>query len=949
MKKFLFVLLALPVWASAQNFTLTGTVADETGSPLPGAHLSLLYPWGEEVKTTVSENDGRFLFSEIEKGGYRLKTTFLGYADLVGEVNLKEKNLDLGTLRLEPDATRLGEVEVTEKIPIATQDGDTTSFNADAFKVLKDASAGDLVEKMPGVVIEDGKVQAQGEDVQQVLVDGRPFFGNDPTAALQNLPAEVIQKIQVYDQQSDQTQFTGFDDGNTSKTINIITRPEMRSGQFGKIYAGYGYEDKYQAGGNLNFFNGDQRIALIGLTNNVNIQNFATEDLLGVVGQSGGRGRRGMGGGRGGGRSGGGRGSQRGGSSVNDFLVQPQGGITTTHAIGLNYSDKWGEKWEVSGSYFFNQAHSEAEENLTQQYITENGFGEIYREETSSESDNTNHRMNARLEWEIDSMNSIIIRPRLSLQLNEGQSFTNGRTDFEQSILNQTNNAYRSDLSALSFSNDLLWRHKFLKKGRTFSLNLSSGYAPQAGDNSLQSEDAFFTLNAFDTLDQISNLEVQSWNASANLNYTEPLGENSQLMAEYRLSYQQEESDKRVFDFAEGSQGYDDLNENLSNVFSNDYVTHRAGLGYNYRLGRDLRFVARARFQQATLDNEQTFPQVLKTGQSFQNILPMAMLRWNINGRMKNLRTGFFTSTALPSVEQLQNVVDNSNPLQLSVGNPNLDQSVSSRIFARYQATDVEKSTVFFAMLSATFTKDHIGQATYFAEGDQPIFSELNVQPGTQLSQPINVDGYRNIRSFVNYGLPIKKLKSNLNLDLSWSHVNSPGFLDEQENVAKTNSFGTGLTLSSNISDRVDFSISARPSFNRVRNTLQTGGNSDYLTQRSRIKLDWILVEGFVLRTNLSHLLNRGLSDSFNQNFWLWNLGIGKKLFKNERGELTLSVNDLLNQNRNISRTVTETYIEDNLTNALTRYFMLTFTYNLRHFNTGKTTRVKNEKRPPGM
>lgn len=953
MKKLLLhTFLFFSVGVSAQNFTLTGKVVDETGKALPGAHLTLLYPWGEDVKSTVTEANGKFKMEEVERGGYRLKATFVGYSELVGEVNLKDKNLDVGTLRLEPDATQLSEVEVTEKIPLATQDGDTTSFNADAFKVLKDASAEELVEKMPGVVIQDGKVQAQGEDVKQVLVDGRPFFGNDPTAALQNLPAEVIQKIQVYDQQSDQSQFTGFDDGNSSKTINIITRPDMRAGQFGKMYAGYGYENKYQAGGNINYFNGDQRISVIGLSNNVNVQNFATEDLLGVVGQTGGRGRGSMGGrGRGGGRPGGGQGRRGGGSSINDFLVQPQGGISTTHAFGLNYSDKWGEKWDVSGSYFFNQSNTDSEQRLTQQYVTENGFGEIYQEETFASSDNTNHRLNGRLVWEMDSMNSFIITPRLSMQINDGQSFTEGQTDFENAILNQTSNIYGSDLSALNFTNDLLWRHKFSKKGRTFSMHISGGYSPKSGDGQLQSEDAFFTLNAFDTLDQISTLDVNSWNAAASANYTEPLGENGQLMAEYRLSYQQEESEKEVFDFVEGSQTYDDLNESLSNVFSNDYVTHRTGLGYNYRLGRDLRLMARARFQHATLDNEQTFPQSLETGQTFQNILPMAMLRWNINGRVKNVRAGFFTSTQLPSVEQLQNVVDNSNPLQLEVGNPDLKQSVSSRVFARYQATNTEKSTVFYAMLSATFQKDYIGQATYFADSDHPIFAELNVQPGSQLSQPVNLDGYRNVRSFLTYGLPLEKLKSNLNIDLTWSQINSPGLLDEEENTAKTNSFGTGLTLSSNISDRVDFTLSARPSFNRVRNTLQSGGDSDYLSQTSRVKFNWIILDGFVIRTNLAHQMNRGLSDSFNQNFWLWNFGIGKKLFKNERGELTLSVNDLLNQNRNITRTVTETYIEDSQTNALTRYVMLTFTYNLRHFNTGKKASDKKEKerRPPGF
>lgn len=943
MKNFLLpIFLLLAFGATAQNLNISGKVVDETGAPLPGAHLSLLYPWGEEVKATVTEPDGTFKLTNVEQGGYRLKASYLGYAKLEGEVTLSTVPLDVGALQLFPESTELSEVQVTEKTPTATQDGDTTSFNADAFKVMKDASAEDLVNKLPTVRTEDGKLQAQGEDVARVLVDGRPFFGNDPTAALKNLPAEVVQKIQVYDQQSDQSQFTGFDDGNTTKTINIVTRPNMRAGQFGKIYGGYGWEDKYQTGGNINFFNGAQRISVIGMSNNVNIQNFSTDDLLGVVGSSGGRGR-GRGGGRGGGR--------RGGGSTRDFLVQPQGGVATTHAFGLNYSDEWGENWKVTGSYFFNNSKADSEEKITQQFVEADGFGEIYEEETTSTSDNVNHRLNGRIEFELDSMNSFIMRPRLSMQFNEGNSVTFGQTMLGNELLNETTNNYFSDLTGVDFSNDLLWRHKFAKKGRTLSVNVSTGYSPKSGDSQLDSKDSFFSRNMFDTLDQNSTLDVNSWNVATNLNWTEPISDMSQLMLEYRLSYQQEESDKQTFDFAEGTQGYTDLNEQLSNVFSNDYVTHRPGLGYSYRPSRSFMLMARASYQHATLQNDQTFPQDFQNETSFTNVLPFAMLRYDIDGRVKNLRVFYRTSTNLPSVEQLQNVVDNSSPLQLSIGNPELRQSYSHRLFARYRATNVEKSTVFFAMVSGTLTNDHIANATYFAESDNPIFENLDVQRGAQLTQPTNLDGYRNLRSFLTYGVPLGFIKSNLNIDLTWRYTRTPGLVDDEENFANNTTYGTGLTLSSNISEKVDFTLSARPSYSTVRNSLQTSGDTDYLSMESRLRFGWIIVEGFVLRSDVSNQLYRGLSDEFNQDYWLWNFGIGKKLFKNERGEILLSVNDLLNQNRNISRTVYETYIEDSQTNALTRYVMLTFTYNLRHFDTGKAApqRKEQERRPPWM
>ncbi|MEZ4933714.1 MAG: outer membrane beta-barrel protein [Saprospiraceae bacterium] len=947
MKNFFFaILFCLTASLSAQTFTITGKAIDETGGVLPGANVALQYPWGEVVTVSAAESNGRFFFKNIEPGGYKVEITYLGFENIVQEVTVSDANVDMGNLVLKSGSTTLDEVLVKERMVTATQDGDTTSFNAGAFKVMKDASAEELLEKMPTVSIQNGKIQAQGEDVKQVLVDGKPFFGNDPAAALKNLPAEVIAKIQIYDQASDQSKFTGFDDGNTSKTINIITNTGMNSGQFGKIYGGYGTDEKYQAGGNMNFFNGDQRISVIGMSNNINIQNFSADDILGVMG--GGSGGRGGRGGRGGGRPGGSWG--RGGSD--DFLVNAQNGIARTHAIGLNYADKWGKKWDVSGSYFFNNSNSNSVESLNQQFIDGQGFGEIYSEESVANSKNTNHRLSGQIEIELDSLNSLMIRPNLSLQLNNGQSTTLGQTVFDNNLLGQTDSRYNSDLTGLNFSNNLLWRHKMQKKGRTFSINISNGYAPKKGDSQLLSESVFTTpVAAADTLNQRSDLDVNSWNVKTSFNYTEPITETSQLMVDYEISYQQEDSDKSTFDFSELTNSYSDLNTQFSNVFSNDYTTHRGGIGYNYRPNKDVMIIARARYQYATLNNDQTFPQMLQTGQSFKNFVPFAMLRYNINGREKSLRVFYRTNTNLPSISQLQNVVDNSNPLQLSSGNPNLRQSYSNSMFVRYQATNVSKSRVFYAMLGGTITNDQIANATYFARSDNPIFSELGLDSlsrGTQLTIPVNLDGYRNIRSFITYGVPVSAIKSNFNLDLNYTYTRNPGLIDNEANFSNNHAFGSGLTLSSNISDKIDFALIARPTYNVVKNTLQTTSDTKYYSQDSRIKFNWIIVEGLVLRNELAHQFYSGLSGGFNDSYLIWNFGLGKKIFKNQRGEVTFSVNDLLKQNRSISRTVTETYIQDSRTNALTRFFMLNFTYNLRNFNTGKEkTREEKEMRPP--
>ena len=602
----------------AQTFTISGLVQNSTNKSLPGAHIALLHPWGEGYKSNVSSTNGSFRLEGVSKGGYALKITFLGYQNYKTEINISNQHVDLGVIVLKEEATDLNEIEVTEKIPLATQLEDTTQYNADAFKTLKDASAEELIEKMPGVVIQDGKIQAQGEDVKEVLVDGRPFFGNDPNAALKNLPAEVIDKIQIFDKQSDQAQFSGFDDGETSKTINIITKTNMRTGQFGKVYAGYGDDNKYQAGGNASLFNGDQRISIIAQSNNVNQQNFSTEDLLGVVssGNSRGRGR-------------GGRGGRGGSGSVNDFLVSQQDGIAQTHAFGFNYSDRWGKKTEVSGSYFYNYTDNDAGEFSKTTYLDNQNANDIYFEDNNSNALNQNHRFNMRLVHEIDSVNSIILRPRLTLQDNNGYSKTDAQTFSLEELLNQTQNDFSADLFGIDFSNTLLYRRRMAKRGRTFSVRLGTGYKKNSGESFLYSQnDYFIPRTSTDTLDQFSNLDLNGWNLSSNISYTEPIGRIASLQFRYSYSWQEDKSDKETMDFSPISNKFDILNEQLSNVFTNHYKTHQIGTGINIRKGRNLFFMTRASLQFSQLESDDIFPLQAMVNRKYVNFIPFAMFRF---------------------------------------------------------------------------------------------------------------------------------------------------------------------------------------------------------------------------------------------------------------------------------------------------------------------------------
>ncbi|MEZ5056586.1 MAG: TonB-dependent receptor [Saprospiraceae bacterium] len=906
---------------AAQNFNVSGSVNDQENLPLPGATVELLQNDGEQLTATVTDGKGQFLLKGIPKGNYQLKIAFLGFETVQKELTFSNQNIQLEPITLSQGAIDLEGADVKAKLPLATQKDDTTQFNASAFKVMNDADAGDLINKIPTVSNENGTLKAQGENVGKVLVDGKPFFGEDANTALKALPAEVIEKIQIFDAQSEQSQFTGFNDGNTTKTINIVTKKDKREGQFGKFYAGYGYEDKYQAGGNMNLFKNDSRISIIGLSNNINIQNFSTDDILGVTGSSGRRGR---------GRS------WRGGNS--DFTVDAQGGISTTHALGINYTDKWGKSTDVTASYFFNNSENNNESDIFRDFISGESINQTYSESSRTNSTNTNHKLNARLDIKLDSMNSLNIRPRLTYQANDGMSSTAGMFEEDSNLLSTTQNLFNSDLSALSFSNSLLWRHKLKKEGRTFSVDVTTGFNPQNGNNRLTSLNNYLDSGENEDIRQRSTLDENSWNISGNLEYTEPINEKNQLLLNYKASIKQESSDKETFDFVAASQDYSLLNEDLSNVYSNDYITHEGGVGYRWTKSKDLFVMARLNAQFATLDGEQTFPNQGAFNQTFFNVLPFAMLRYNIS-KEKGIRVFYRSNTDLPSVSQLQNVLNNTNPLQLTIGNPNLSQAVQHRVFMRYSHSNVDKASTFFAYLSGSMTNDFIANAIYTAESDNPEIAAFDLQRGAQLSRPVNLDGYREFRSFISYGFPLSFIKCNLSFDGAYSFSRRPGLVDDLVNFANTNTYSGGVSLVSNISENIDFNIGFRPSYNTVVNTISTRSDNDYLQLNSSLKFNWIIFDGFVFRTDLTNSNFSGLSGDLNQNIWLWGLAIGKKVFKNERGEISLAVNDLLNQNQSISRNITETYIEDRQTNALRQFVMLSFTYNFRNFNLGRSGR----------
>ncbi|MFM9944376.1 MAG: outer membrane beta-barrel protein [Bacteroidia bacterium] len=933
-------------FAFSQATFIAGKVIDKISQPLVGATIRVLNKDSVFIKGAATNEKGFFKIEDLNPGFFIIKISYLGFEDLFLNKQLMDKPLFLGPILLIEKSADMKEVIVKGEIKMAEQKGDTTQYNAGAFKTNPDATAEDLVTKLPGVTSEDGKLKSGGEDIKQVLVDGKPFFGEDPSAVLKNLPAEVIDKIQIFDQKSSQSQLTGFDDGNTSKTINIITKSQFKNGIFGKIFAGYGYEDKYKAGTSINFFKDKRRITILANTNNINEQNFSAEDLVGVMSSSSSGGVNRRPGGQsgsmpsGGGNRGGGRQSGGQGNDANNFLVDQKNGISTTQAFGINYANSW-KKLDFTGSYFLNYTENNSISHLYRLFISNENQGVTYTEKSTSKTQNTNHRINLKLEWKLNTANSITIQPRASYQYNKGNSDMLGQNKLLNLSLSRVNNNYKTNLEGINLSAPIQYKHSFAKKGRSLSANITPGYNITTGNSQLNYYTTLYrdSLPA-DTINQTADLIKDGFTLAATVSYSEPINAKSQVLYTYATTFNKYDSKKNTYNLSDSNYP-EALDSSLSNTFNTQYFSQSLGSSYRYQIDK-WNFNGGIAFQLANLKNVQQFPTDSVLEKTFYSLLPNASFQYKFT-LQKNLRVSYNSSNNAPSADQLQEVINNKNPLLLTTGNPDLKQDWQNNLSLRYTSIDTKKNTAFFALLGGTLTKNYMVNSTYISSSDTLIATGITLAQGSQISKPVNIDGYYNLRSFLNYSFPVNKLKSKINFNLGGSINRTPTLINERMNYSNSSNGSFGIAVTSNISTKWDFTLSTNSNYTTITNTLQTQLNSSFINQNTRFKIQAIPWKGLIFQTDLSHQYYTGLSSNYNQNFLLWNAAIGYKFLKNQAADLRLSVYDIMKQNNSIARNTTETYYEDVQTNVLQRYFMLTFSYNLKFFKETKTTATKPE------
>lgn len=950
------LLTLLAAGAFAQKGSITATIVDaETGNSVVGAVLTVAPTKSPEKKQGFASGyKGVASIPSLAYGEYALTVSFIGYHNLDTTFRLSTSRLNLGTLKLKP-GVQIETVVKEVKAMRTSQKGDTVSYNAGAFKVTNDADVEGLLKKMPGITVTDGVVETQGEEIKKVFVDGKEFFGEDVTTAIKSLPAEAVDRVEVYNKLSDAAEFSGMDDGEGYKALNIVTKPGMRQGQFGKLYAGFGYDAeptteerfKYLAGGNANIFSGDSRISFIGLFNNVNQQNFSFEDILGVSGGGGGR---------------------RGG--VGQYMMRPQSGVATVNAIGVNYTDTWGKRDQVSfqGSYFFNNTDTENHSTTDKWYEAPMALDTLMTRGYSDTKGN-NHRFNARLEWKISENQNLMVRPRFSYQSNDPVSSTTG-WQFGAPEMGGSGYSYTDNFSdglrhGYNAGASAVYRAKLGKDGRTITVDGSGSYQDNTNNSSswsnIQSSsedrpevmagaegDQPFTWDpaAYLTRRYLRNMAPSSsYSVRGNFTYTEPVAKYAQVSFQYRMSYNSQERDTRSYvtgdDFSIAGLTPD---PQLSNSYRSGYLTQSVGPGFRYAKDRS-RFIANVYYQRSTLDGEVVRGEAEKISHSYDNVTYFMMGELNIN-RENTLRLFVSSYTDSPTVTELQSVFDVSDAQNITHGNPNLRPTYSHRLNFHYVNSNVEKGRTFMWMFSANTTQDYTATHLVQSTSSNPINIQIDDKTYTPnyYSTTTNLDGYWQLRTHLSYGFPIGFLKSNFNVMAGVTYTTTPSMLGGtvnadgsitggERNDAENLGYDFRAVLGSNISENVDFTLSWNGTYNEATNSLGTSNAKNrYFNHTAQGNLKLIFPLGFTLTASAAYTQYIGFTNDYEEDYLLCNAWLGKKIFRNQRGEIMIGVNDLFNQNKAFARTTGSGWTQNATNSVIGRYYMVQFTYNLRRF-----------------
>ena len=919
MRRILFipVFFFCAVAFSQKNGIIKGVAFDTaTRQPISNATITLMQKKDSSlISFTMTDNNGKFELTGIQNGEYRLLMTHVNYHNVYRPFSIDDQHkvIDFGQIIMTDRMKVLSEVIVTSEAPPVTLIGDTIQYNAGSFKTQPNASVEDLLKRLPGVKVEkDGTVKAQGEKVQKVLVDGKEFFGNDPKIATTNLPADAIDKVQVYDKLSDQAQLTGFDDGNSEKTINLKLKKDKKKGVFGKINAGAGTDERYQGKFNVNSFKGARQMSVIGMGNNTNADGFSFMDVLNFTGAL--------------------NQLKNGGGNINltigdnDALAGLLGsnntGINTIFGGGVNYNNIIGTKTDFQSNYFYSRYNPNRISNVLRQYFAP---ANIYKQNSYADNLNNNHRLNLNADYQIDSFTSLKITPSFSYQKTRNKTLSDYTTLSEQgAVINDGNSSNLANGEGYNLNTNILFRKKFRKKGRTFSLNLLTNLNNSNGGGNLKSLTSFFdptsSVRSIDSVNQINNTEGDLKGYNAKAVYTEPVFKKSLLEFSLGKSNTISTSSKTTYDYNQGNGKYDLINALLSNDYRNIYGFGNGGLRFRKQT-KTYNYSAGLSWQQADLEGKVIGRAKDSTiTKRFSNLLPNARFQYYFS-KFRNILINYSTSTNQPTITQLQPVPDNTNPLYIKLGNPNLKQEFISTLRVNASFVNPYKNRNFFVFLTAQQTDNKIVN-----------YDKIN-QIGVDSVRPVNVNGVYNVNGSVSWGFPVRFLKGSVDISSNMAYDKGKQLVGDavnkiQINKINTITLGPQVRLDMNPSEKINLSLTGGVNYSKSTYSIESARNSKFINQEYSAQMDWQLPKRFFFSSDFNYSIYNYMS-GFNTRVPLWNAGISKQMLNFNRGELKFSVNDILNKNVRINHTANQNYVEDSRVNSLRRFFLLSFTYSL--------------------
>lgn len=891
------------------SYTLIGSVVDSINAPLPFTTVVILSVNDSSlVNYSVSNDFGDFEMKGVKPNSYIMQLSFMGYRTFSKRIEVKgsAELIDLDVLKLSNNDKYLKEVSIEgDYIPIVFRN-DTVEYNAGSFKTQKGANVETLLTKMPGIEVDsDGEITAHGEKVTKIYVDGKEFFGDDPKIATKNIPADAIDKVQVFDKKSELSEFTGVDDGERSRTINITLKKDRKKGLFGEASVGGGYgnnNERYKGKLNLNRFSETAQFTTLLMANNVNEQGFSYKDYFNFMGGISNVLKTGK------------TNFDPSSTGVPINIAGANNGIASTIAGGINYNQDIGKSTHIISSFFVNNSNSDINRITNSvNYLANSSFTSNNTNDQSQ--DLQNYRLNAKLQHEFNIQNrldlnvvGIYTASKTNELSNENQLFSDATNNTSSGNSYATGNGLNA-----TFSAD--YKKKFDKVGRSLNFLGDFYYLNNESKTQLETDREILLQDGSSILASINQDQAQLVNKLeyfGKVAFTEQLTSKSFIIADYSYYNQSQENNKDFYDLVAQNSVYNQL---LSNFFKSDYNYHQLGLKYNYKLGKSM-LVAGVDAQKSRLVGTRD-ENTESINQNFQVLLPNFNWRKR-NGMRSNINLKYSTTFNEPTISQLQPVLDNSNPLNVYVGNPNLKPEYSHNMSFNWFTYDAfsERQTGIF--LNAYAVNNDINNARYFDS-----ISKL------QRTTPQNTQDNLGVNTNFRYGFKVSKLKTKVNTGLSFGVNQGYNLVDNQENKSLTYNYGGSISLR-NTNDKIVralLEVSSSANLNQIG--LNDQVNSMYINTKMVGEVDVELKNDWEFGITGTQNFYTGKSLAVAQNFFILDAFVAKTIFKNKKGHLRLSIYDALNQRTGISNYGQANYLTESKVNVLKRYGLLTFTYKI--------------------